>query len=156
MNIVQFTKIATVFFVAVPSACAQHPQTRIVYRHAPACTDRATRTIAENVSAIAARRYALASSAAERAARISLACAATDDTAVQFDDRWRAANALVVAAELAHQANNVPRAHKLLHEGYAIMHTLRPPDHTSALTSTLIAQKLDTVRRDMQGQWAYW
>ena len=48
------------------------------------------------------------------------------------------------------------RAHRLLHEGYAIMHALRPPRNTSALTSSLIADKLDAAKRDMQGQWAYW
>lgn len=102
--------------------------------------------IAANDSAIARHHYRSASHVAERAARISLGCG----------DRWRAANALVVAAELAHQAKDQRRAQNLLARGYALMQALHPPRHATALTSTLMAQRLDTARRDMQGQWAYW
>jgi hypothetical protein len=150
------SKVTAVFGIAVLSACAQHTPTHVVNARAAQCTARATSLIAANVSVIAQHHYSAASRAAERAARISLACVATDSTIVQFDDRWRAANAFVVAAELAHQANDQLRARRLLHEGYNIMHALRPPDHVSALTSTLIAQKLDTARRDLHGQWVYW
>lgn len=121
-----------------------------------ACTQRAVQIIAQNVGAISSRRYAQASIAAERAARISLQCAGTERAAAQFSDRWRGANALVVAAELAHQAAQQNRARRLLAEGYAIMHQLRPPAHVSALTSTLIAQTRDGAERDLRGQWSYW
>ncbi len=36
------------------------------------------------------------------------------------------------------------------------MHGLRPPRDASAMTSSLIADKLDGARRDLAGQWAYW
>jgi hypothetical protein len=145
------------FGVLALCACAQRPAVHITYKHDSDCATRATSLIAANVATIGAHRYAQASQAAESAARIALGCAAAEESAAaQFGDRWRAANALVVAAELAHQANDVQRAHRLLHEGYAVMHALRPPDHLSPLTSTLIAQKLDTARRDMNGEWAAW
>jgi hypothetical protein len=122
-----------------------------------ACASRATQIIAQNVDAITARHYVQASQAAERAARVSLSCAAAERSPVQrFSDRWRGANALVVSAELAHQANQPARAHALLHEGYSIMHDLRPPHRMSDLTSALIAEKLDGALRDMRGQWSYW
>jgi hypothetical protein len=121
------------------------------------CGERATQIIAQNVTSITQHRYGDASVAAERAARASLSCAASETSSPQsFNDKWRGANELVVAAELAHQASDETRAHRLLHEGYAIMHGLRPPRNTSALTSSLIADKLDAARRDLQGQWAYW
>lgn len=123
-------------------------------RAALSCADRAMQIISQNANLITERRYAAASRAAERAARVSLSC--TDGTQERFVNRWRGANALVVAAELAHEANNDTRAHRLLHEGYAIMHGLRPPNHVSEITSTLIAQKLDSARQDLAGQWAYW
>lgn len=128
------------------TACASHPAVKTAEQAHAACTDRATNMIARNGSAIAEHRYGAASHVAERAALISLRCG----------DRWRAANAMVVAAELAHQAKDQQRAETLLAQGYALMHALRPPRHATALTSTLMAQRLDTVRRDMQGQWAYW
>jgi hypothetical protein len=122
-----------------------------------ACGQRATQLIARNVDAISSHQYDAASRAAEQAARISLRCAVTESTLTQrFTDRWRGANALVVAAELAHQAADQPRAARLLAEGYGIMHALQPPAHVSALTSTLISQTLDGARRDLRGQWAYW
>ena len=121
------------------------------------CEDRATQIIAANVTSITSHQYAQASRAAERAAQLSLRCASGPEPPGQaFEDRWRGANALVVAAELAHEANDGARAHRLLHEGYAIMHALRPPNHVSEITSTLIAQKLDTAKQDLAGQWAYW
>jgi hypothetical protein len=121
------------------------------------CGERATQIIAQNVTSITQHRYRDASSAAERAARASFSCAASEKSTPQaFNDKWRGANELVVAAELAHQASDETRAHRLLHEGYAVMHNLRPPRNASALTSSLIADKLDAARRDMQGQWAYW
>ncbi len=121
------------------------------------CGDRATQIIAQNVTSITQHRYRDASHAAERAARASLACATSELSAPQaFSDKWRGANELVVAAELAHQAADETRAHRLLHEGYTVMHALRPPRNASALTSSLIADKLDAAKRDMQGQWAYW
>jgi hypothetical protein len=121
------------------------------------CGARATQIIAQNVTSITQHRYRDASSAAERAARVSLACAASESSSPQaFSDKWRGANELVVAAELAHQAADEARAHRLLHEGYSIMHVLRPPRNASALTSSLIADKLDAARRDLHGQWALW
>jgi hypothetical protein len=121
------------------------------------CGERATQIIAQNVTSITRHRYGDASIAAERAARASLACAASETSPVQaFNDKWRGANELVVAAELAHQAADETRAHRLLHEGYTVMHALRPPRNASPLTSSLIADKLDAARRDMHGQWAYW
>jgi hypothetical protein len=121
-----------------------------------ACSQRAVQIVAQNVGAISSHRYAQASLAAERAGRISLQCAAGEPASAQFSDRWRGANALVVAAELAHQAAQPKRAQRLLAEGYAIMHQLRPPAHVSALTSTLIAQTRDGAERDRRGQWSYW
>lgn len=128
------------------TACSSQPAMQTAQRERGSCTDRATSMIASNGTAIAEHRYRAASRVAERAARISLGCG----------DRWRAANALVVAAELAHQAKDQQRAQNLLARGYALMQALHPPRHATALTSTLMAQRLDTARRDMQGQWAYW
>lgn len=128
------------------TACSSHPAAQIAQHGHGVCTARATDMIAANGTAIAEHRYRAASHVAERAARISLGCG----------DRWRAANALVVAAELAHQAKDQQRAQDLLARGYALMQALHPPRHATALTSTLMAQRLDTMRRDMQGQWAYW
>lgn len=123
----------------------QAPKERVVL----SCDDRAMRIISWNAGLITAHRYAAASAAAEHAARASLACP-------DFADRWRGANALIVAAELAHQATQPARAANLLGEGYAIMHALHVPKHTSELTSMLIAEKLDTARQDLAGRWAYW
>ena len=120
------------------------------------CSDRAVQIIARNVDAISSHQYAAASRAAEQAGRISLACAPHEAPAQRFSDRWRGANALVVAAELAHQAAQQDRANRLLAEGYRIMRSLQPPAHVSALTSTLIAQTRDGAERDMRGQWSYW
>lgn len=128
------------------TACASQPAVQTAQRESGSCTDRATKMIAANDTAIAEHRYRVASHVAERAARISLGCG----------DNWRAANALVVAAELAHQAKDHERAQNLLARGYALMQALHLPRHATALTSTLMAQRLDTARRDMQGQWAYW
>lgn len=121
------------------------------------CSQRAVQIVAHNVNAISSHRYAEASAAAERAARISLDCAAEEPSAGErFSDRWRGANALVVAAELAHQASQRRRAERLLAEGYRIMHSLQPPAHVSDLTSTLISQTRDGAERDLRGQWSYW
>lgn len=147
-------RASAVFLVAALAACAHAPRTHVVY-NASSCIDRATDTFAQNVWAIRAHRYAEASAAAENAARMALICARKDGGSTRTEARWRAANALVVSAELAHQAKDVGRAHRLLREGYAIMHSLRPP-RTDALTSTLVAQKLDVARRDLQGRWSYW
>jgi hypothetical protein len=138
------------------AGCAHAPDRHITAADLP-CGDRATQIIAQNVTSIAEHRYRDASVAAERAARTSLACAASESSTPQaFSDRWRGANELVVSAELAHQAADETRAHRLLHEGYSIMHALRPPRNASALTSSLIADKLDAARRDLQGQWGLW
>lgn len=120
------------------------------------CSARAVQIVAQNVGAISSRRYVQASLAAEKAARISLTCAETESASAQFSDRWRGANALVVAAELAHQASQPQRAKRLLAEGYGIMHMLRPPAHVNALTSTLISQTRDGAERDLRGEWSYW
>lgn len=121
------------------------------------CSDRAVQIIAQNVGAISSHRYADASRAAEQAGRTSLRCADAESSPTQrFSDRWRGANALVVAAELAHQAAQQKRANHLLAEGYGILHALQPPAHVSALTSTLISQTRDGAERDMRGQWSYW
>ncbi len=102
--------------------------------------------MAANDAAVREHRYAQASATAERAARISLACG----------DRWRAANALIVAAELAHQSGNAARARGLVHEGFGIMRALRRTIDANDVDSTLLAEKLDGARRDMQGRWVYW
>src|SRR6185437_5635752 len=114
------------------------------------CSARAVQIIAQNVGAISSHRYADASRAAEQAGRASLRCAdAASSRTQRFSDRWRGANALVVAAELAHQAAQQKRANRLLAEGYGILHALQPPAHVSALTSTLISQTRDGAERDM-------
>lgn len=135
--------------------CAQTPVRHLSAARIP-CSERATQIIAQNVTAITEHRYRDASAAAENAARASLSCASADTPVQAFGDKWRGANELVVSAELAHQASDEARAHRLLHEGYAIMHGLRPPRSTSAMTSSLIADKLDGARRDLSGHWAYW
>lgn len=147
MNRPRALLIAVALLCAACSAPVQYraPKERVVLT----CDDRATRIISWNAGLITAHRYAAASAAAERAARASLGCP-------DFADRWRGANALIVAAELAHQAKQPARAAQLLGEGYAIMNALHLPKHSSELTSTLIAQKLDTARQDMAGRWAYW
>ena len=137
-------------------ACASPAQTTAGRADNASCDDRATQIVSANVTSITTHHYDQASRMTERAGRLSLACAETGSLADRFDARWRAANALVVSAELAHEAHDYKRAHSLLHEGYAIMHSLHPPRHVSELTSTLIAQKLDSARHDMAGQWAYW
>lgn len=153
----RFKEALAAIGIAALCACTQHPTAHIVYSRTGKCADRATNVVAANVAVIAAHEYASASQATESAARIALGCAAKDGSpAGQFGDRWRAANALVVAAELAHRANDIPRAHRLLREGYGVMHALRPPERVSPLTSTLIAQELDSAERDMHGQWAAW
>ena len=149
-------RCAAIAGVCLLTACAQQVH-RTVTVTPVSCDQRATQIIAANVASITSHRYADASRAAEHAGRVSLSCAAESASQAQrFADRWRGANALVVAAELAHEANDYSRARGLLHEGYAIMHTLRPPHEMSELTSTLIVQKLDSARHDMAGQWAYW
>lgn len=140
---------------AVFAACAAPVHVSQV-READPCNAAATRIIAQNADLIVAHRYAQASGIAERAARISLGCSRHARADAVFADRWRGANALVVAAELAHEAHQPARARELLHEGYAIMHSLRPPRRVNELTSTLLAQKLGTARQDLAGQWAYW
>jgi D-alanyl-D-alanine dipeptidase len=148
-------RIAAALATAALTGCAAAATHKYVTVET-ACGQRAVQIIAQNVGAISSHRYAQASIAAERAARISLACAVTEPASAQFSDRWRGANALVVAAELAHQAAQPNRAKRLLAEGYGIMHQLRPPAHVSALTSTLIAQTRDGAERDLRGQWSYW
>jgi hypothetical protein len=120
------------------------------------CSQQAAQIAARNVDAISAHRYATASRVAEASARVSLVCAEHESPAARFADRWRGANALVVAAELAHQAAQQERARRLLAEGYRIMNSLRPPAHISDLTSTLISQTRAGAERDMRGQWLYW
>lgn len=152
-----YVKTALVFAICFLIACAASPQhASVASADKASCDDRATQIVSANVTSITTHHYDQASRMTERAGRLSLACASTGSQADRFGARWRAANALVVAAELAHEAKDYKRAHSLLHEGYAIMHSLRPPRHVSELTSTLIAQKLDSARHDMAGQWAYW
>lgn len=149
--------MAVVLGFAFLAGCASPPQRAAAPSRPASCKDLATQIIAGNADAVAAHRYAQASKTAERAARVSLACSTGGKTPAQtFGDRWRGANALVVAAELAHEANELPRAHALLREGFAIMHELRPPHHVSQITSTLISETLDGARHDLAGQWAYW
>jgi hypothetical protein len=151
-------RIAAVIAAAavLPGCAASAVQHRSVSVNTP-CGDRAVQIIAQNVNAISSHRYAAASRTAERAARISLACASRERSKRQaFSDRWRGANALVVAAELAHQASQQHRANRLLAEGYRIMRSLQPPAHVSALTSTLISQTRDGAERDLHGQWSFW
>lgn len=151
-----WVRAAALLAVWVPAGCGS-----LLHRSPDAlatlsCSDRARQIVAENVLTITTHQYTRASLAAEKAARTSLTCANKESAAEAFDDRWRGANALVVAAELAHEANDPNRARRLLNEGYAIMHNLRPPTHVSDVTSSLIAQKLGTAREDLAGKWAYW
>lgn len=139
------------------TACAGAPPRHSTVSLTTPCSERAVQVVAHNVDAISSRRYAEASREAEKAARISLNCARTEPSQNErFSDRWRGANALVVAAELAHQASQQHRANRLLAEGYRIMHALQPPAHVNPLTSTLIAQTRDGAERDLRGQWSYW
>lgn len=150
--------IAAALAAATLTACAATPPNnqRTAAIDTP-CSERAVQIIARNVDAISSHHYAAASRAAEQAARISLSCAASEASkADRFSDRWRGANALVVAAELAHQAARPQRAKRLLAEGYRIMHALQPPAHVNALTSTLISQTRNGAERDLRGQWSYW
>lgn len=151
------TRIAAALVVAALAGCSAPAAHRHTATINTPCTNRAVQIIARNVDAISARKYAQASRAAEQAARISLACSSQESAAsARFSDRWRGANALVVAAELAHQASQNARAHRLLAEGYDIMHALQPPAHVSELTTTLISQTRDGAERDLHGQWSYW
>lgn len=151
------TRIITLSIVAALTACSAQASRHRSVGLETACGQRAVQLIAQNVDTITARRYGAASAAAERAARVSLACAATDRTVQErFSDRWRGANALVVAAELAHQAAQPQRAKRLLVEGYRIMHELQPPTKMSTLTSALVSQTRDGAERDLRGQWSYW
>lgn len=149
-------RIGAVLAVAALTGCAAAAAQKHIGALDTPCSQRAVQIIAQNVEAISSHHYSQASMAAERAARISLWCAATEAPAAQFSDRWRGANALVVAAELAHQAAQPGRAHRLLGEGYGIMHALRPPAHMNSLTSTLVAQTRDGAERDLRGEWSYW
>lgn len=36
------------------------------------------------------------------------------------------------------------------------MHALRPPVHVGALTSTLLAERLNTAQHELRGRWIYW
>jgi hypothetical protein len=99
-----------------------------------------------NVAAIHAHRYRQASAGAENAARASLRCG----------DRWRAANELLFAAELAHQSADTLRAQRLVHEGFALMRALHPAAAHSVIPAGLLAEKLDSARREIHGEWAYW
>ena len=153
---IRFHSVLIVACAFSMAGCSHAPVQNLSAAGIP-CGERATQIIAKNVTSILQHRYSDASAVAERAARASLACASMESSPVQsFSDKWRGANELVVAAELAHQAADEKRAQNLLHEGYGIMHTLRPPRETNAMTSSLIADKLDAARRDMNGQWAYW
>lgn len=149
-------RIAAALAAAGLTACGAAPAHRRITTLNTPCSERAVQIIARNVDTIASHRYAQASLAAEQAARMSLGCAAHESPAQRFNDRWRGANALVVAAELAHQAAQEQRANRLLAQGYRIMHALQPPTHVSALTSTLISQTLDGAKRDLRGEWLYW
>lgn len=149
-------RIAAALAVAALTGCAAAATPKHIASIDTPCSMRAVQIVARNVAAITSRRYAQASLAAEQAARISLRCAASEDSSARFSDRWRGANALVVAAELAHQASEPQRARRLLAQGYAIMHMLRPPAHVNALTSTLISQTRDGAERDLRGEWSYW
>jgi hypothetical protein len=141
---------------ALPGCAATAAHHRTTAINTP-CSERAVQIVAHNVDSISSHHYAAASRAAEQAARISLQCAQTESAPEErFSDRWRGANALVVAAELAHQAAQQDRAGRLLAEGYRIMHALQPPAHVSALTSTLISQTRSGAERDMRGEWSYW
>jgi hypothetical protein len=150
------TAAALLAIAAAISACSETPAQHRSGDIATLCTQRAAQVAARNVDAISAHQYARASQVAETSARISLACAANESPDARFADRWRGANALVVAAELAHQAAQRDRAKQLLAQGYRIMNTLRPPAHVSDLTSTLISQTRAGAERDMRGQWLYW
>jgi hypothetical protein len=152
-----YGRVAALFGICLLAACAAPARGGSTSADHFSCSDRATQIISANAASVAAHQYDAASRNAEHAARVSLECARISaDPVERFSDRWRGANALVVSAELAHEANQYPRAHALLREGYAIMHNLQPPNHVSEITSTLIAQKLDGARHDMAGHWIYW
>lgn len=129
--------------VAAIAACSATPgkPAQRVSVHV-SCEDRAASLINANERAVANRNYALASGNAERAARISLSCG----------DRWRAANELIVAAELAHQQGDVARARGLVREGFGIMKRVRSKE----VTSSLLAQQMNSAQRDLSGSWTLW
>lgn len=141
-------KVGAVFGLVLFSACsappAPRPVTVAVQMH-HSCAS-ATSLIASNESLIAAHRYAQASRNAESAARSELACR----------DRWRAANELIVAAELAHQQGDLPRARSLVHEGFALMRAMRPDKDANPVSSALLAQQLSSAQRDLRGEWTFW
>lgn len=141
-------RVGAVFGLVLFSACSSPPARHVANTTPPSqhsCST-ATTIIASNDSLIAARRYAQASRNAERAGRLELACG----------DRWRAANALIVAAELAHQQGDLPRARNLVHEGFALMRALRPDKDTQSVNSALLAQQLSSAQRDIRGEWTFW
>lgn len=149
-------RLALLATTALLASCgaAHH---RSVANRGPSCIQRAAAAVAAQTPAIAARHFAAASRAIERAARGELACAAgAERPAERFAARWRAANAFILSAELAHGTGDDTRAIALLRRGYALMHRLRPPRRTADLTRSLIAQRLDGARRDMDGQWVLW
>ena len=135
----RFLPIAAAFGMAMLAGCASHTN-RV------ACNDRVAAMMASNDAAIRAHKYTQASRTAETAARLSMHC----------DDRWRAANAFKVAAELAHQNGDTVRAQVLLHQSFSLMRGLRKTVKWNDITATLLAQRLDSARKEMNGQWAYW
>jgi hypothetical protein len=148
-------RLAVLCALAAFAGCAR-PVEHVAAAKAP-CGANAIAIVAANVRAAAREGFGTASERIERAARISLSCAPqTRSNQQAFQDRWRGANALILSAEFAHQAAENGRAGRLLHEGYAIMRELRPPVHVGTLTSTLLAERLESARHEMQGRWIYW
>ncbi len=138
-------KVGAAFAAVLLCACSpqgMRPQ-HMAARPPSACTDTGA-LMAANSHVISEHLYAQASQNAEHAARTALSCG----------DRWRAANALIVAAELAHQHGDYTRARTLVHEGFGLMRTLRPAQKT--VSSALLAQQIHSAKRDMNGQWTYW
>lgn len=141
-------RVAAALTVAVLAGCAASSFSTQPAQNAGAnvCGGRVISVMAFNERAIRRREYAAASRTAESAARLSLQCG----------DRWRAANALKVAAELAHQQGNTVRAHALLHESFTMMRGLHATQQWSDVTKALLAERLSSAQKEMNGQWVYW
>ena len=139
-------KIAAVLGVAALTACGAPSNPSSARAAGVTCGMRAAQTMSAGTADVKARRYGAAARSAENAAHMWLACG----------DRWRGANALIAAGELAHQSGHSAHGRALVHEGLGIMHGLRQTISINEVQSSLLAQKLNSASHDMQGHWSYW
>ncbi|MFN2448534.1 MAG: hypothetical protein ABR508_01900 [Candidatus Baltobacteraceae bacterium] len=139
-------RFAAAFAVAALASCTTPAHHAAAQAADARCGARAAQLMNSSTGSVSARRYEAASRKAEGAARIWLGCG----------DRWRGANAMIVAAELAHQHGDAAHARSLVHQGFAIMHGLRKTVSVNAMQSSLLADKLHSAARDMRGEWSYW